>query len=168
MTSGFQVLEVFCKQNLITGWGLPRRKTWSDRITTYTLSHSLLLFFASKKTIQFCYCQQDSAKWGFEHERVNVTACRSHSVKTAIFHIISHFSLNWKVYFFTWSHDGFQKPAIHLSSNWREREKVLAKWEKWKVYRWHFINCLANHFSHLAFRCSHQTISIFMKCRRGR
>ncbi len=57
------------------------------------------------------------------------------------------------------------KPAIHLSSNWWEHEKMLAKWE---VYRWHFVNRLANHFSHLAFRHSCQTIGIFMKCQRGR
>ncbi len=60
------------------------------------------------------------------------------------------------------------KPAIHLSSNWRKREKMLAKREKWEVYRWHFVNHLVNHFSHLAFRRSHQMIGIFMKCQRGR
>ncbi len=35
------------------------------------------------------------------------------------------------------------KPAIHLLSNWRKCEKMLAKRE---VYRWHFANCYANHF----------------------
>ncbi len=30
----------------------------------------------------------------------------------------------------------FLKPAIHLSSNWRECKKMLTKREKWKVYRW--------------------------------
>ncbi len=44
-----------------------------------------------------------------------------------------------------------RKPAIHLSSNWRECEKMLANREKWEVYRWHFVHRLANHFSHLAF-----------------
>ncbi len=56
--------------------------------------------------------------------------------------------------------------AIHLSSNWREHEKILAKWEKWEAYRWHFVNRLANHFSHLAFRHSRQAISIFTKRQR--
>ncbi len=55
-------------------------------------------------------------------------------------------------------HHLWVKPAIHLSSNWREDEKMLAKQEKWEVYRWHFVNHLANHFTHLTFRHSHQTI----------
>ncbi len=55
------------------------------------------------------------------------------------------------------------KPAIHLLSNWREHEKMLAKWEKWEAYRWHFVNHLANHFSHLVF----QTIGIFKKHQIG-
>ncbi len=59
------------------------------------------------------------------------------------------------------------KPAIHLSSNWREREKMLAKREKREVYRWHFVNHLANHFSYLAFRCSRQAIGIFTKRQRA-
>ncbi len=33
-----------------------------------------------------------------------------------------------------WTHI-YLKPAIHLSSNWREYEKILAKWKKWEVYR---------------------------------
>ncbi len=37
-------------------------------------------------------------------------------------------------------------------SNWREWEKMLTKREKREVYRWHFVNCVANHFSHFAFR----------------
>ncbi len=60
------------------------------------------------------------------------------------------------------------KPAINLSSNWRDHEKMLAKREKWEVYRWHFVNHLANHFFHLTFRRSRRMISIFMKCQRGR
>ncbi len=60
------------------------------------------------------------------------------------------------------------KPAIPLSSIYREREKMLEKQEKREVYRWHFVNRLANHFSHLMFRRSHQPISILMKCQRGR
>ncbi len=59
------------------------------------------------------------------------------------------------------------KPAIQLLSNWRECKKMLAKWEKRQVYRWHFVNHLANHFSHIAFRRSHQTVGIFTKCQRG-
>ncbi len=47
---------------------------------------------------------------------------------------------------------------IHLSSNWRKHEKMLAKREKREVCRWHFVNRLANHFSHLAFRRSCQAI----------
>ncbi len=58
------------------------------------------------------------------------------------------------------------KPAIHLSSNWRERDKMLAKREKWEVYRWHFVNHLANHFSYLASCHSRQTIGIFTKCQK--
>ncbi len=34
------------------------------------------------------------------------------------------------------------------------------------MYGLHFVNNLANHFSHLAFRCSHQTVGIFTKRRR--
>ncbi len=60
------------------------------------------------------------------------------------------------------------KPAIHLSSNWREREKILVKREKREVYRWHFVNRFANHFSHLAFHRSHHAIDIFTKRQRGR
>ncbi len=33
---------------------------------------------------------------------------------------------------------------------------------------WHFVNRLASHFSHLAFRCSCQAIGIFTKCQRER
>ncbi len=44
---------------------------------------------------------------------------------------------------------------------------MLAKWEKREVYRWHFVNRLANHFSHLTFRRSHRVISIFTKRQRG-
>ncbi len=40
---------------------------------------------------------------------------------------------------------------------------MLAKQEKREVYRWHFVNRLANHFSHLAFRHSCQEIGIFTK-----
>ncbi len=36
------------------------------------------------------------------------------------------------------------------------------------MYRWHFINHLANHLSHLAFRHSRQVIGIFTKRQRGR
>ncbi len=35
------------------------------------------------------------------------------------------------------------------------------------MYRWYFVNHLANHFSHFVFRHSHQTVSIFTKCQRG-
>ncbi len=59
------------------------------------------------------------------------------------------------------------KPAIHLSSNWGERKKMLMKWEKRELYRWHFVNRLANHFSHLEFRHSRQAIGIFTKHQRG-
>ncbi len=62
----------------------------------------------------------------------------------------------------------FLKPAIHLSLNWRECEKMLAKREKREVYRWHFVNHPANHFSHLTFRHSHQMIDIFTKCQGER
>ncbi len=44
---------------------------------------------------------------------------------------------------------------------------MLAKREKREVYRWHFVNRLANHFSYLAFRRSRQAIGI-TKCQRGR
>ncbi len=49
------------------------------------------------------------------------------------------------------------KPAIHLLSDWRECEKMLAKWETWEVYRWHFVNWLAiifliSRFAVLAWR----------------
>ncbi len=44
---------------------------------------------------------------------------------------------------------------------------MLAQREKRDVYRWHFVNCLTNHFSHLAFRRSRQMIGIFKKCQRG-
>ncbi len=54
------------------------------------------------------------------------------------------------------------KPAIHLSPI-----KMLAKQEKREMYRWHFINHLANHFPHLVFRHSRQVIGIFTKCQRG-
>ncbi len=60
------------------------------------------------------------------------------------------------------------EPAIHLSSNWREHEKMLAKQEKREVYGRHFVSRLANHFSHLAFRCSRQAIGILMKHQRRR
>ncbi len=59
-----------------------------------------------------------------------------------------------------------RKPAIHLSSNWRECEKMLAKWEKWEVYRWQFVNRLVNHFSHLTFHHSRRAIGIFTKHQR--
>ncbi len=36
------------------------------------------------------------------------------------------------------------------------------------MYGWHFVNRLANHFSHLAFRRSRQSIGIFTKHQRGR
>ncbi len=45
---------------------------------------------------------------------------------------------------------------------------MLAKREKREVYRWHFVNRLADHFSHLVFRRSHQAIGIFTKRQRGR
>ncbi len=62
----------------------------------------------------------------------------------------------------------FLKPAIHLSSNWREHDKMFAKWEKREVHQWHFVNRLANHFSHFVFRHSRQAISILTKRQRGR
>ncbi len=40
--------------------------------------------------------------------------------------------------------------------------------EKREVYKWHFVNRLANHFSHLVFRRSRQAIGILTKCQRGR
>ncbi len=60
------------------------------------------------------------------------------------------------------------KPAIHLSSNWWKCEKMLAKWGKREVYRWHFVDHLANHFFHLAFCRSRQAIGIFTKRQRWR
>ncbi len=45
---------------------------------------------------------------------------------------------------------------------------MLAKREKREVYRLHFVNCLANYFSHFVFRRSHQAIGIFMKRQKGR
>ncbi len=45
---------------------------------------------------------------------------------------------------------------------------MLAKRENREMYRWHFVNRLANHFSHLAFRCSRQAIDILTKRQRGR
>ncbi len=45
---------------------------------------------------------------------------------------------------------------------------MLAKREKRDVYKWHFVNRLINHFSHLAFRRSRQVIGIFTKRQRGR
>ncbi len=57
-TCGFQILEVFCKQNLITSRDLPYKTTW----VCYS-------FLALKKLYNFAYWEQDSAKWVFKHER---------------------------------------------------------------------------------------------------
>ncbi len=45
---------------------------------------------------------------------------------------------------------------------------MLAKREKREVYGWHFVKYLVNHFSHLMFHRSRQTIGIFTKRQRGR
>ncbi len=38
---------------------------------------------------------------------------------------------------------------------------MLAEQEKLEMYRWHFVNRLANHLCHLAFHRSRQRIGIF-------
>ncbi len=85
------------------------------------------------------------------------------SIEVGIWYVIPKHRIFGPIFY-----EGTIKPAIHLSSNWREREKMLAKWEKQKVYRWHFVNHLANHFSHLTFRRSRQAIGVFTKCQRER
>ncbi len=45
---------------------------------------------------------------------------------------------------------------------------MLAKREKREVYRRHFLNRFANHFSHRAFRRSRQMIGILMKRQKER
>ncbi len=37
----------------------------------------------------------------------------------------------WNPLMFRENTNSIVKPAIHLSSNWREREKMFTKWEKW-------------------------------------
>ncbi len=101
MTCDFQILEVFCEQNLITTSGLPDTTTWSDKIPNYTVSHSLLLIFWDEKIIQFSYCEQDSVKRVFKHEIANyvLNTHRSHNVKTAIFHFFTFFALQKSLLF---------------------------------------------------------------------
>ncbi len=91
--------------------------------------------------------------------------------------VFLHFSIEALVINFYKKMDCYQKvfhcyqsilePAIHLLSNWRERKKILAKRKKWEVYRRHFVNHLANHFSHFGFRRSRQVIGIFTKRQRS-
>ncbi len=102
MTCGFQIPEVFCKQNLITSWcDLSYRTTWSDRLPTYTRSHNLLLISCVKETTQLSLFRAWYQKTGFwMWKSIAVTTCRSHYIKTD-FPLFSHFSLYWKVYFFT-------------------------------------------------------------------
>ncbi len=68
----FQILEVLCKQNLITSGGLSHRTAWCDTIPTYTLSHGLLVVSCIEKTIQFYYCEQDFMKQVFECEKATL------------------------------------------------------------------------------------------------
>ncbi len=58
------------------------------------------------------------------------------------------------------------KRSLSQLYTYRQCEKMLAKREKREVYRWHFVNRLVNHFSHL-FHRSHQMIGIFTKRQTG-
>ncbi len=122
--------------------------------------------------------KQEVYRWHFVNRLANHFAhlafCHSHEAIGIFTHFVNRLANHFAHLAFRHSHQAIGiftkrlKPAIHLLSNWREREKMLAKQEKWEVYRWHFVNCLASHFSHLAFRRSRQAIGIFTKRQRGR
>ncbi len=103
---------------MITSHGLLHTTTWNNRIPTYTLSHGLPLISCFRKIIQFHYCEQDSMKRVLNMKKSDVvTTRRCHNVKTAIFHFIPHFSLDWNVYFFTLSFDFLKHIANSFQFN---------------------------------------------------
>ncbi len=68
-----------------------------------------------------------------------------------------------KCHLYTYRFSHFTNIFSHSRQIDKNTKKMLAKRE---VCRWHFVNCLANHFFHLMFRHSRQAISIFTKHQR--
>ncbi len=84
MTGCFQILKVFCKQNLITSHSLPHRTTWSNRIPTHILSLGLLLISCVEKPIS---CVQTTCKTA-TNEKITLHENYIHTFRSLYYFLI--------------------------------------------------------------------------------
>ncbi len=81
MTCSFEILEVFCWQNLIASHGSLHRTTWSIKYPLYTLSHGLLFISCIEKIYNFSIASKILQTGFWNWKRDVVTTCRSHDAK---------------------------------------------------------------------------------------
>ncbi len=104
---------------------LPLTTMWSDKIPTNTPSHDLLLISCIEKNIQISLLRARFRKTEFWTWKSDVTTCRSHNVKNAVF-TFSRFLICWKVYFFALS-DGFLKHITNMDSKFLTIQLLLSQ-----------------------------------------